>query len=49
MAGDEARCHAAGMDGYVAKPLRPHALLDVMRRLLAPAQGPAQANGREAS
>jgi CheY-like chemotaxis protein len=49
MAGDEARCRAAGMDGYVAKPLRPRALLDVITRLTLPDEVEQLADGREAS
>ena len=32
MKGDEERCLAAGMDGYVSKPIRPDQLLDVVER-----------------
>jgi len=39
MAGDRERCLAAGMDGYVAKPIRFEELLEVMRKLeRAPAE-----------
>ena len=31
MAGDEARARAAGCDDYVAKPYRPHQLLEAIR------------------
>ena len=34
MKGDEARCLAAGMDGYVSKPIRPDELFDVVERYL---------------
>ena len=34
MKGDEARCLAAGMDGYVSKPLDPDQFLDVIERHL---------------
>ena len=37
MQGDRERCLAAGMDGYVAKPLRPKELFEVIARLTAPA------------
>ena len=30
--GDEERCLAAGMDGYIAKPVRPQELLAVVKR-----------------
>jgi two-component system, sensor histidine kinase and response regulator len=32
MKGDEERCLAAGMDGYVSKPIQPDQLLDVVER-----------------
>lgn len=35
MAGDEARARAAGCDDYVAKPYRPHQLLEAIRRHLS--------------
>jgi CheY-like chemotaxis protein len=34
MAGDEARCLAAGMDGYLAKPVRASVLIDALDRLV---------------
>jgi len=37
MQGDRERCLAAGMDGYVAKPLHPTELFEVIARLTAPA------------
>jgi signal transduction histidine kinase/DNA-binding response OmpR family regulator len=37
MQGDRERCLAAGMDGYVTKPLRPTELFEVIARLTAPA------------
>jgi CheY-like chemotaxis protein len=36
MKGDQARCLAAGMDGYLPKPLQPDALYDIVER--CPAQ-----------
>jgi two-component system sensor histidine kinase/response regulator len=32
MAGDQERCFAAGMDGYLSKPLRPEALSELLAR-----------------
>jgi two-component system sensor histidine kinase/response regulator len=40
MQGDRERCLAAGMDGYVAKPLRPTELFEVITRLTASAAYP---------
>ena len=37
MQGDRERCLAAGMDGYVSKPLRPTELFEVIASLTAPA------------
>ena len=37
MQGDRERCLAAGMDGYVTKPLRPVELFESIARLTAPA------------
>jgi CheY-like chemotaxis protein len=33
MAGDRERCLAAGMDGYIAKPIRKKDLLDALARV----------------
>jgi signal transduction histidine kinase/CheY-like chemotaxis protein/ligand-binding sensor domain-containing protein len=47
MKGDEERCLAAGMDGYISKPIHPEELDDVLRNLvtrrtqLAPSAEPA--------
>jgi len=35
MKSDEGRCLAAGMDGYLAKPIRPQALDEILTRRLA--------------
>jgi two-component system, sensor histidine kinase and response regulator len=32
MVGDEDRCKAAGMDGYLSKPIRPHELFEVLKQ-----------------
>jgi signal transduction histidine kinase/DNA-binding response OmpR family regulator len=34
MKGDEARCRAAGMDGYLSKPIQPDAFFDVIEHQL---------------
>jgi two-component system sensor histidine kinase/response regulator len=34
LVGDEERCLAAGMDGYVSKPIRTHQLFSTMERFL---------------
>jgi signal transduction histidine kinase/CheY-like chemotaxis protein len=36
--GDEARCFSAGMDGYIAKPIRTTRLFNTMERLIASRQ-----------
>jgi PAS domain S-box-containing protein len=37
--GDETRCLAAGMDGYVSKPINPEAFVDAIERLLSGSGG----------
>jgi signal transduction histidine kinase/ligand-binding sensor domain-containing protein/DNA-binding response OmpR family regulator len=37
MQGDRERCLAAGMDGYISKPIKPLVLYDLMERLSVPA------------
>jgi two-component system sensor histidine kinase/response regulator len=41
MKGDDARCMAAGMDGYLSKPIDPDELFDVVERHLGVSTGPA--------
>ena len=43
MSGDEQRCLEAGMDGYVAKPIRKHLLLESIEKALALASVPLTA------
>jgi two-component system sensor histidine kinase/response regulator len=45
MKGDQERCMAAGMDGYVSKPIQPQRLFDVIESL---ALAPAAASTRHA-
>jgi CheY-like chemotaxis protein len=42
--GDEEKCIAAGMDGYVSKPIRTAELFSVIERMLA-ARGGEAADG----
>ena len=37
MQGDRERCLAAGMDGYISKPIKPQELYDVLESLSMPA------------
>jgi CheY-like chemotaxis protein len=39
MKGDRERCLAAGMDGYVSKPIRAQQLFDTLASVLAAGQG----------
>jgi CheY-like chemotaxis protein len=39
MEGDRAACLAAGMDGYLSKPIRPDDLSRLLEQLLSPAPG----------
>jgi signal transduction histidine kinase/HPt (histidine-containing phosphotransfer) domain-containing protein len=43
MPGDRARCLAAGMDGYLMKPIQPSMLLDALRRVHVAAAEQAEA------
>ena len=40
--GDREHCLAAGMDGYVAKPIRSQELFEAIERLTAPREAAAQ-------
>jgi two-component system, sensor histidine kinase and response regulator len=39
MKGDDARCLAAGMDGYLSKPIEPDELFDIVERHLDTSRG----------
>jgi CheY-like chemotaxis protein len=46
MTGDRDRCIAAGMDDYIAKPVRSQTLVEVLRRWIVEAdQGPEEPAG----
>jgi CheY-like chemotaxis protein len=36
MKGDEERCLAAGMDGYISKPIQPDHMMDVIAQITSP-------------
>ena len=42
MKGDQERCLAAGMDGYVSKPIRPAELFEAIERNRIPAEKPVE-------
>ena len=45
MKGDRERCLAAGMDGYLSKPIRPQELDNVLEQYVAIRQATANSNG----
>ncbi len=49
MKSDRERCLAAGMDGYVSKPVRPAELLEAIHTLVEPALSPCHVERSEAS
>jgi two-component system, sensor histidine kinase and response regulator len=49
MKGDQERCLAAGMDGYLTKPIRPPEIDEILDRYLAVRRERAGANRRNAS
>ena len=49
MKGDEERCLAAGMDGYLTKPIRPKELDETLQKFLAARQQRAHATSGEES
>jgi signal transduction histidine kinase/CheY-like chemotaxis protein len=46
MQGDRERCLAAGMDGYIAKPIQPRKLFEALDELAAAAGGPDETQAR---
>jgi CheY-like chemotaxis protein len=42
MKGDEERCLEAGMDGYLAKPIQPDHMMDVIERITSPVNEAAE-------
>jgi signal transduction histidine kinase/CheY-like chemotaxis protein len=46
MQGDRERCLAAGMDGYIAKPIQPRRLFEALDELAAAADGPDETQAR---
>jgi CheY-like chemotaxis protein len=46
MEGDRAACLAAGMDGYLSKPIRPEDLSRLLEQLLSPAPDPSALSPR---
>ncbi len=44
MSGDRERCLAAGMDGYLTKPIRPSELDEVLQKYATPGTGTVQVN-----
>jgi len=46
MQGDRERCLAAGMDGYIAKPIQPRRLFEALDELAAAAGGPDETQAR---
>jgi CheY-like chemotaxis protein/HPt (histidine-containing phosphotransfer) domain-containing protein len=47
MHGERERCAAAGMDDFLAKPLRLHTLSETLSRWLEPVAGNAEDNGKD--